>query len=331
MKLFDIFKKKKRSSNNFYLPLKECLNSCENILPTNDLLKEIPIIKAIINKISNSVSTNQFNIYNKNSFVKEILINQNSLIQVIEHLIVYGYSNYNLEFRNNKYHFILNENGKNSLEIHDCDMNIKDLVNRLGNYLSNRLLLTEIYLLNFIKNGNNFGLLSFMPNDSQDSFIGVENLEINESIRAKLSGLFNRFTVRAVPFDVKYIEIASDFTKGGLLEIINKNREEVCNCFNIPSIIMNDNNNSTYNNLHESYKRFYNECLFFYLDLISESLTNSLYESLKIFGNDTIIYYNKKSYKLNDKKDILFNNLKINDLIDLEIVEKKELRDILLF
>lgn len=335
MGLFDIlFGKKKRKNirDNIYIPAIECFDNCSDIHPTNELVRDTTIVKSIINKISSSVSTAQFNIYQNNKYVKEIYIEQKSLIQLVEHLITYGYVNYQIKYsQNNKYQISINDNSSQTIEILDYDGNNKDLVNRLGVYLSKRLIHTDIYLNNFIRNSNNFGILSFKPNTDHEPFIGVEQIELNKSIKEKLTGQFNSFNVRAVPYEVNYIDIVSDFNKVGLLEIINKNREDVCNIFSIPSIIMNDMRQSTYNNLTEAYKRFYSECLFFYLDLISEALTNSLKDTLKVFGNNTIIYYNKKKYLINDFRDKLLSDLTIEKIVELGILDTNELKDILFF
>lgn len=337
MKLIDKIKKffnnRKRLTFNFTAFYDFCTSSnCEDVILSIDTLKEVSIVKSVINKISTTVSTLQINIYDKNdNYVTELKYDSNSLQNIIKHLLVYGYCYYEIKILNNKYYFeICNNLNNNVIEIKNEDLNLNNLINRFGIYLSHRLILTENYLNRYIRHGSNFGLIT-INSDKDLPFIGIENIEMNNELKSKFLGNKNLFNIKMLPYDIKYTEVISDFTKSGLLELLNKNREDVCNSFNIPSVLLNDNKNSTYNNLAESYKRYYSECVFFYADLITDSLNKSLFKGLKAFGENSYIYYNKKKYLMIDSRDKLISQLNINYLIENNLINKNELKDILFY
>jgi len=322
MGFFDIFKSRKVKKINAIINI----DSSNNYYSLN--VSEIPLVRSAIEKIASTTVNNYFYIYKADGTErKEILLDTIGLKDIITKLLINGYITSKVSFKNKKVLF-----GKGgftftlSLNNNYSDDEYLDLENRLGKALIERLIKTEVFFNKFINNNTINGLF-VLKDVGNINLLGAEVEQFNNDVTYDLSGFLNAFKHRAVPFDLDYLKIGIGFDESGLKSIRDINREDVCNAFNIPSLILNDNEQSSYNNIREAYRRFYYDCVNYYSELVCTELTNSLRSIIDTYYKDGYIYFKNKELFSEFGSDLIKN---IDKILETDIMDKNEIKDIII-
>jgi hypothetical protein len=326
MGIFDIFRNRRVKKINAILNI-------DGYNPSYSInVSDIPLVRSAIEKISSTTVNNYFYIYKADgSERKEILLDSVGLKDIVTKLLINGYVTSKVSFNNKRVNFGNNGGFIFTLSLKnnyctDGSEPFLNLENRLGKPLIDRLIKTEIFFNNFI-NTNTINGLFILKDVSDINLLGAEIEQFNNNITFDLSGFLNSFKHRAVPFNLDYLKIGINFDESGLKAIRDINREDVCNAFNIPSLILNDNEQSSYNNIREAYKRFYYDCINYYAELICFELNNSLRSIIDTYYKDGYIYFKNKELFSEFGSDLIKN---IDKILETDIMDKEEIKDIII-
>ncbi len=177
---------------------------------------------------------------------------------------------------------------------------------------------------NIIKNGGMSGILSLNIQNEFASAKLVENAE-NE-VRKKFSGGSNygKLAILGLPFS--YSKISNNAQELGIIEYYKFDIIDVCRAFSIPSVLLNDNEQSTYNNIIEAEKRFYRTVIIPEIEDLCDTLTRLIRDALKLRGisNAYLWYSTAHIYALQDDiTQVIDNELK---LLNAGVVTADEVR-----
>jgi phage portal protein BeeE len=85
-----------------------------------------------------------------------------------------------------------------------------------------------------------------------------------------------------VGYPVTYSQVALSAQQLGIIDFYKFDLVDVCRVFSVPSILLNDNENSSYNNVTEAKKSFYREVIIPELMDLCDTINRVLKEPLSI-------------------------------------------------
>jgi len=118
---------------------------------------------------------------------------------------------------------------------------------------------------------------ALLPANSENansiSFTLNEQVELSSRLERVFTDLKNAYNIISLTVPFEYVPFEHKFADTGLIELKELIKEDVGYIFGIPSLLLENNSNSTYNNLSES-QRTLQENLYFYASIINDLLYN---------------------------------------------------------
>ena len=119
------------------------------------------------------------------------------------------------------------------------------------------------------------GILSVEYNNN--TYVDAKMLDDAESeLQKKYSGAKNFGKVGLVKYPLKFTKTAMSVEESGILEFYYRDLQDISRAFGIPSVLLGDTTNSTYNNIKEARIRFYEDTIMPQLDEFCEIITKLL-------------------------------------------------------
>lgn len=148
------------------------------------------------------------------------------------------------------------------------------------------------------------GILSAEFNNN--TYVDAKILQDAENeLMKKYGGSENFGKVGLVKYPLKFTKTAMNVNESGILDFYLRDLQDISRAFGIPSILIGDNTNTTYNNVREARIRFYEDTIMPQLDELCEVITKLLKNYLKKLGYpDAYLSYLKNSIP-NERNDRL--------------------------
>ena len=176
---------------------------------------------------------------------------------------------------------------------------------------------------NIIKNGGMSGIISA---NLQNDFASAKLVEqAEEELRKKFGGGKNYGKLAVVGYPVNYSQVALSAQQLGIIDFYKFDLVDVCRVFGVPSILLNDNENSSYNNVTEAKKSFYREVIIPELMDLCDTINRVLKEPLALRYPKHYFWFDSTGVlALQDDMTMLIDNtLKLYDRGILTIDEVK--------
>ncbi len=273
MKIFNLFKKNKNKKQKACIP-DVCVNDFwSNSTDVgserkNKTLLRYPIIYRVVDLISKSVATETYK-YDEytiildtarlyklffDSFIKDVFV----LLEI---------TSIN---ENTKEIFITLKESNTGVKIQN-----KQLSTILNSYVELQLSLYYELLFAFYKAGKVQGVLlpSNTENANSISFSLDEQTGISERLERVFTDVKNAYNIISLTVPFEYIPIQKKFNDTGLIELKELIKEDVAYMFGVPSLLLENNSNSTYNNLSEAQRVLYDN-LDYYKSVVYDLLTD---------------------------------------------------------
>lgn len=161
------------------------------------------------------------------------------------------------------------------------------------------------------------GILSAEFNNN--TYVDAKILQDAENeLVTKYGGSENFGKIGLVKYPLKFTKTAMNVNESGILDFYLRDLQDISRAFGVPSILIGDNTNTTYNNVREARIRFYEDTIMPQLDELCEAITTLLKNYLRKLGYpDAYISYLKQSIP-NERNDKLLDiYLKMYDKGDL--------------
>lgn len=177
---------------------------------------------------------------------------------------------------------------------------------------------------NLIENGGMGGILSL---NLQNDFATTKILEHAENeLKKKFSGgkNYGKIAILGMPFT--YSKVSSNAQELGIIDFYKFDLLDVCRVFSVPSVLLNDNEQSTYNNILEAEKRLYRTVIIPEIQDLCDAITKIVKEGLRLRGlGDAYIWFNINNiYALQeDISSVIDNELK---LLNAGVITVEEVR-----
>lgn len=152
-------------------------------------------------------------------------------------------------------------------------INNKQLSVIINNYVEMQLSFYYELLFAYYKASKVQGVLlpSNKENVNSISFSLDEQTEFSERLERVFTDVKNAYNIISLTVPFEYVPIDKKFNDTGLIELKDLIKEDVAYLFGIPSFLLENNANSTYNNLTEAKDMLYNN-LEFYTGIVKDLL-----------------------------------------------------------
>lgn len=126
----------------------------------------------------------------------------------------------------------------------------------------------------------NRGIIGILTNRSDVPMLPKDRERLQKEFDREVGGSDRYNKIKISSTDLSYIQTGMSPTDLKLLEGIVSSLRQLCAIFGMPSVLFNDNDNSTYNNVHEAKVTAYNDVYIPLADKINEDLTKFINEKL---------------------------------------------------
>jgi HK97 family phage portal protein len=276
-------------------------NRCKGISP-EEIYLTIPVFRSVIDYIAKSASQLPVGIYaNEKPIISDYLKQPNkhqSWTEFIfdsvakkliygENVIVYQKGElFNLNYDEYDYDdygkIIVPKNGAARITPNPLDgktsLSILTTAEKLAIRARENLDATS----NMIKNGGMAGILSAnLQNDFASPKL-VENAE--QELRTKFGGGKNYGKLAVIGYPLNYAKVGLNAQELGIIDFYKFDLIDVCRVFGVPSPLLNDTEQSTYNNMTEAEKRFYRNVIIPEMNDLCDTITRVIGDGLKLRG-----------------------------------------------
>lgn len=138
--------------------------------------------------------------------------------------------------------------------------------------------------------------------------------EAEEIFRRKYGGGFNAGKVGIVRMPVKFEKTFLTIEESGLIDLYMQDLRDICRAYGIPSMLMGDDERSTYNNIVEAKASFYYNTLMPELDQLCEKITMLVSSYLSNIGySGGYLLYEKSSIPVGNFSELFNAYLQLHD------------------
>lgn len=287
-----IFRRNKKITSVTYPADTCCDNNCRTMSPS-DIYSKIPIFRSAIDLIAKSCGSVGVNIYDGNKIVNNPFLsspNPNQswtsfISESVTHKLIYGvniikYYNgsiYNVNPNDEIYGDIIKRIIPDP-EFPDQPLSLLNTASLIASRAYENLLASS----RIIKNGGMAGILSVnIQNDYASNKI-IENAR--QELRNEFSGGFNYGKLAIVGYPMTYSKVSLNAQELGIIDFYKFDLVDVARVFGIPSVLLSDNEASTYNNVYEAERRFYRNTIIPELDDLFYSINILINEKFQLRG-----------------------------------------------
>lgn len=317
---------------------------CKDFSPENIYL-QIPVYRAVIDYIGKSASQCPIYVFKDNKVIETDFLKQPNkrqtwsqfIFESVTKKLIYGTNVIvweKSELKNlNKDDINLDEDGVVIPPKNGC---VRLVPNPLDSRYGLSLLETSKKLAirarenldataNLIKNGGMAGIVSA---NIQNDFANAKLIEHAESeLRTKFGGGKNYGKIAIVGFPVNYSQVALSASDLGIVDFYKFDLIDVCRIFSVPSVLLNDTEKSTYNNIIEAQKRFYREVIIPELMDLCDTLQKILQDALKLRGLSGGYVWFDTSMIFALQEDVTMQVDNALKLFDRNIISAEELKN----
>ena len=275
MKLFNIFRKNKKNSKK----QKACVpDVCISDFWSNSIdvgserknktLLRYPIIYRVVDLISKSIATEQYK-YNDYSVVldssKLYKVFFDSFVKDVFILLEVSHVN-----EATKEVFVAIKESSSGVKVQNKQLSV--IINQ---FVELQLSMYYELLFAYYKASKVQGVLlpSNTENTNSISFSLDEQTELSERLERVFTDVKNAYNIISLTVPFEYIPIQKKFNDTGLIELKELIKEDVAYIFGVPSLLLENNSNSTYNNLSEAQRVLYDN-LDYYKSVVYDLLTD---------------------------------------------------------
>lgn len=132
---------------------------------------------------------------------------------------------------------------------------------------------------NSFKNMGMAGILSVESEPLEPNLTDEQRKQAERGLKDDYNGVFNNGKTMVTNGDVTYTKLGLSPVDLNLLADKKATLRDICNIYKVSSILFNDNENSTYNNVGEAKKSAYNDCIIPLVNRYTEELNTWLVPS----------------------------------------------------